>query len=84
AAQATRVSAAFPESCNRLQHLDWTHHYVVANHPQAGEHHARRLREADAKRWTQEAVGALLGVDQATVSKTRQKRKQPLVTMISG
>jgi len=37
AAQATRVSAAFPESCNRLQHLDWTHHYVVANHPQAGE-----------------------------------------------
>lgn len=37
AAQATRVSAAFPQSCNRLQHLDWTHHYVVANHPQAGE-----------------------------------------------
>ncbi len=29
---------------------------------------ARRLRESDAKRWTQEAVGALLGVAQQTVS----------------
>lgn len=29
---------------------------------------ARRLREADEKRWTQEAVGALLGVAQQTVS----------------
>ena len=29
---------------------------------------ARRLREADTKRWTQEAVGALLGVAQRTVS----------------
>jgi ParB-like chromosome segregation protein Spo0J len=28
---------------------------------------ARRLREADAKRWTQEAVGALLGVARETV-----------------
>jgi N6-adenosine-specific RNA methylase IME4 len=37
AAQATRVATAFPESCNRLQHLDWTHHYVVANHEQAAE-----------------------------------------------
>jgi len=30
---------------------------------------ARRLREADSKRWTQEAVGALLGVDRSTVTK---------------
>lgn len=30
---------------------------------------ARRLREADAKRWTQEAVGSLLGVDRSTVTK---------------
>jgi hypothetical protein len=37
AAQAVRVAAAFPESCNRLQDLDWTHHYVVANHEQASE-----------------------------------------------
>jgi N6-adenosine-specific RNA methylase IME4 len=37
AAQAVRVSAAFPESCNRLQDLDWSHHYVVANHKQASE-----------------------------------------------
>lgn len=29
---------------------------------------ARRLRESDAKRWTQEAVGALLGVAQQTVA----------------
>lgn len=29
---------------------------------------ARRLREADAKRWTQEAVGALLGVTRQAVS----------------
>jgi len=29
---------------------------------------ARRLRESDAKRWTQEAVGALLGVARNTVS----------------
>lgn len=29
---------------------------------------AKRLREADAKRWTQAAVGALLGVDRSTVS----------------
>jgi ParB-like chromosome segregation protein Spo0J len=29
---------------------------------------ARRLRQSDAKRWTQKAVGALLGIDQATVS----------------
>jgi N6-adenosine-specific RNA methylase IME4 len=37
AAQAVRVAAAFPESCNRLQDLDWSHHYVVANHDQAAE-----------------------------------------------
>jgi N6-adenosine-specific RNA methylase IME4 len=37
AAQAVRVAAAFPESCNRLQDLDWTHHMVVANHDQAAE-----------------------------------------------
>ena len=30
---------------------------------------ARRLRQSDAKRWTQAAVGALLGIDRATVSK---------------
>jgi len=29
---------------------------------------AKRLREADAKRWTQQAVGALLGVAQQTVA----------------
>lgn len=37
AAQATRVAAAFPESCLRRQHLGWHHHKEVANHPQAGE-----------------------------------------------
>ena len=30
---------------------------------------AQNLREADPKKWTQKAVGALLGVDQTTVSK---------------
>ena len=30
---------------------------------------AKRLRESDAKRWTQEAVGTLLGVDRSTVAK---------------
>jgi hypothetical protein len=52
-------------------------HQIVANHPQAGEllewaadegATVKQLREADAKRWTQEAVGALLGVARNTVS----------------
>jgi len=37
AAQAVRVSAAFPESCSRLQDLTWNHYQTVANHPQAAE-----------------------------------------------
>jgi N6-adenosine-specific RNA methylase IME4 len=37
AAQATRVAAAFPESCMRIQDLTFNHHQIVANHPQAGE-----------------------------------------------
>ena len=36
AKQAARVSSAY-ERCNRIHHLDWTHHNVVANHPQADE-----------------------------------------------
>ena len=69
AAQATRVSAAFPESCMRIQDLTFNHHQIVANHPQAGEHHARRLREADAKWWTLRSVAGLLAVDESTVSR---------------
>jgi transcriptional regulator with XRE-family HTH domain len=30
---------------------------------------AKKLRESDAKRWTQQAVGALLGVDRTTIAK---------------
>jgi site-specific DNA-methyltransferase (adenine-specific) len=37
AAQATRVAAAFPESCLRRQDLGWHHHKEVANHEQAYE-----------------------------------------------
>jgi hypothetical protein len=36
AADAARVSAAF-ESRERSRDLHWSHHRVVANHPQAGE-----------------------------------------------
>jgi site-specific DNA-methyltransferase (adenine-specific)/site-specific DNA-methyltransferase (cytosine-N4-specific) len=37
AAQATRVAAAFPESCTRVQDLSWKHHQEVANNDHAYE-----------------------------------------------
>jgi site-specific DNA-methyltransferase (adenine-specific)/site-specific DNA-methyltransferase (cytosine-N4-specific) len=37
ALQASRVSAAFPKSCMRIQDLTFNHHQLVANHPQSGE-----------------------------------------------
>jgi site-specific DNA-methyltransferase (adenine-specific)/site-specific DNA-methyltransferase (cytosine-N4-specific) len=37
ALQASRVSAAFPKSCMRIQNLTFNHHQLVANHAQSGE-----------------------------------------------
>jgi len=71
AAQAVRVASAF-ESCDRSQHLTWTHHHVIANHPQAVD----LIQWAEARKAT---------VRQLKDEKQRRSiAAEPTVTQASG